>query len=84
MTLVHESCGCTVDPDHATATLARDHVCLEASAVVAIDDRHLLAGQQVRCVHEVGVYRDRADVVEVGLGDSRAMDLALEHRPEHD
>ena len=69
----------TVDPDDTAAALAGDHIGLEPVAVVDVDDAHLLALHQVRGVEQIGVDGHRADVVQVGLGDGRAMDLRLQH-----
>ena len=80
---VHEVRGGAVDADDAAAALARDHVGLQAGAVGDVDDRDLLAGQQVGGVEQVLVDRHRAHVVQVGLGDGGAVDLGLEHRAHH-
>ncbi len=72
-----------VDPDDAAAAWAGDRVRLQPGTVVNVNDRDLLAGQQVGILQQVDVDRHRADIVEVGLGDSGSMDLRLEHGPEH-
>src|SRR5690349_13988864 len=80
---VHEVRGRAVDPDDAAAALAGDHVGLQPGAVGDVHDRDLLAGQQVGGVQQVLVDGHRADVVQVGLGHRRAVDLGLEHRSHH-
>ena len=66
-----------VQADHAAPARAADGVRLEALAVVHVENLHLLVRQDVGPFHEIGVDRDRAFVVEVRLGDGRAMDLRL-------
>ncbi len=72
-----------VDPDDATAAWAGDRVRLQAGTVVDVNDCDLLAGQQVCILQQIDVDRHRADIVQIGLGDSSSMDLRLEHGPEH-
>ena len=65
------------------AGLAVDHVGDEAGAVVDVPDVDLLVGDQVGLGHQLGVDRDAADVVDVAVGDRRAVDLGLQHLPLH-
>src|SRR5690606_14160121 len=67
--------GGAVDADHAAAGLAGDHVRLQPRPVGDVDDRHLLTGQEVGRLHEVGVHGHRAHVVQVGLGHGGPVDL---------
>ena len=60
-----------------------DRVGLEARAVVDVDDVHLLVLEDVGRLEQVGVDRDRADVVQVAVGDRRPVDLRLEHHALH-
>ena len=78
---VHEVRGGAVDADLARARLAGDHVGRQAGAVGHVDHVDLLAGEQVGGVEQVGVDRDRPDVVQVRLRDGGAVDLADHHRP---
>ena len=80
---VHEARGGAVDLHLARAALAGDRVGLEAGAVVDVDDVHLLVLEDVGGLEQVGVDRDRADVVQVAVGDRRAVDLGLQHRALH-
>ena len=67
----------------ARAALAGDRVGLEAGAVVDVDDVDLLVLEDVGGLEQVGVDRDRADVVQVAVGDRGAVDLRLEHHALH-
>src|SRR3954447_20696182 len=53
--LVHEASRRAVDADDAAAPRTLDDVGLEPGAVVDVDDRHLLTGQQVGRLHQVCV-----------------------------
>src|SRR5439155_4258422 len=78
---VHEAGGRTVQDDVTGTT--RDHVGLEPRAVVDVEDVHLFVLADVGELHQAGVERDRADVIEVGTGDGRPVDLRLHHDPLH-
>ena len=67
----------------AGAALAGDRVGLEARAVVDVEHVNLLVLEDVRRFEQVRVDRDRADVVQVAVGDRRAVDLRLEHYALH-
>ena len=69
--------------DLARAPLAGDRVGLKARAVVDVDHVNLLVLEDVGGLQQVGVDRDRADVVQVAVGDRRAVDLGLEHHALH-
>ena len=71
--------GGAVDPQDPRPALARDGVGLQPGTVGDVDDGDQLAGEDVRGVEEIGVDGDRADVVEVCLGDRGAVDLAGHH-----
>ena len=60
-----------------------DRIGLEALAVVDVDHRHLLVLEDVGRFQQVGIDRDRPDVVQVGVGDRGAVDLRLEHATTH-
>ena len=80
---VDEPGGGAVDLHLARAALAGDRVGLEAGAVVDVDDVDLLVLADVGGLEQVGVDRDRADVVQVAVGHRRAVDLGLQHRALH-
>ena len=80
---MHEVRGGAVDGDHSAAARGRDHIGLEPRAVGDVGDRHLLALEQIGGVHQVDVDRDRADIMEVGLGHRRPVDFRLHHHPHH-
>ena len=80
---VHQVRRGAVDADHAAAALAGDDVGLQPRAVGDVDDRDLLARQQVGGLHQVLVDGHRADVVQVGLRHRGPVDLGLQHRAEH-
>ena len=62
---------------------AGDRVGLKARAVVDVHDVDLLVLEDVGGLQQVGVDRDRADVVQVAIGDGRPVDLRLEHHALH-
>src|SRR5256714_789748 len=78
---VHEAGGGSVEGHLARP--AHDGVGLEPGAVVDVEDGDLLPLQDVGQRHELGVEGDRADVVEVGPGHLRPVDLRLHHRAAH-
>ena len=80
---VHEAGGGAVDLHRARAALAGDRVGLEARAVVDVDDVHLLVLEDVGGLEQVGIDRDRPDVVQVAVGHRRPVDLGLQHRSLH-
>ena len=80
---VYEVGGGTVQADDTAAGLAGDGVGLEAVAVVDVRDLDLLVLADAGGVQEVLVDGDGTDVVELGLGDRGAVNLALEHVELH-
>jgi hypothetical protein len=75
--------GCAVDADHAAAGGPGDHIGLDPGAVSDVGDRHLLAFEQVGRLHQRSVERDRADVMQIGLGHRRSVDLRFHHDSHH-
>src|SRR5258706_5556526 len=75
--------GGAVDADHAGSAGAGDRIRLQPGPVGDVDDRHLLAGEQVGGVHQVLVDSHGSDIMQIGLGDRGAVDLRLEHRADH-
>src|SRR5699024_1054612 len=67
--------GRAVDADDPAATLAGDGIGGQPVAVIDIDDVDLLALEEVCGVHQVCVDGAGTHVVQVGLGDRRAVDL---------
>src|SRR5581483_4425575 len=78
---VNQAGGGAVEGDPPRA--ADDGVGLEPGAVVDVEDGHLLPLEDVGQLHEPRIERDRADVVEVGPGHPRPVDLRLHHRAAH-
>ena len=81
--LVDEQRGGAVHLDLARAGLALDRVGDEARAVVDVPDVYLLVDEQVGLAHQLGVDRDRADVVGVAPGHRRPVDLRFQHLSLH-
>lgn len=67
--------GGAVEAYYAGAFWAGDCVCVEAFAVVVVDDEYTFAGDDSGGVHEFGVDGYASDVVEVCLGDCYAVDF---------
>ncbi len=63
--------------------VAGDRVGLKARAVVDVDHVNLLVLEDVGGLQQVGVDRDRPDVVQVAVGDRGPVDLGLEHHALH-
>jgi hypothetical protein len=80
---VHQAGGGAVDADDPAAAWSLDDVGLQAGAVVDVNDVHLFPGQQVGRPHEFRVHCQRSHVVQVGLGDGRAVDFRFQHRSLH-
>ncbi len=76
-------CG-AVQADHAAARLSRNRIRLKACAVHDVNDLNLLVLEDAARPQKVGVHRDRADVVKLGLRDGRPVDLGLEHLKLHE
>lgn len=75
-------CG-SVEADAATSALTGYDVGAESLAVVVVDDVYALACDEVGGVHQVLVYGDATHVVEVGLGDLDAVELAFQYFYDH-
>jgi hypothetical protein len=67
-----------VDNDLSGAARQTDCVRIDANAVIDVPDRHPLAGDDVGPIEQVLVHADAADVIDVGAGDDRAVNLGLE------
>src|SRR3979411_1120752 len=72
-----------VSLDVARAALAGDRVGLEAGAVVDVHDVNLLVLADVRGLEQLGVKRDRPDVVQIAVGHGGPVDLGLQHHTLH-
>ena len=72
-----------VDADDPAARLALEHVGLESAATVDVADQDLLVHAETGGVEQVGVDRDRPDVVGIALGHGGAVDLAEENLAKH-
>src|SRR5581483_11686995 len=60
-----------------------DGIRLEARAVVHVGDEHLLVCDEVGELHELGIDGDRADVLDIGFGHRRVVDLRLQKLADH-
>lgn len=67
-------CG-TVEANHARTALTGYCVGVEALAVVVVDDIHALAFHYSGGIHQILVNGDAANVVQIGTGDSDAVDF---------
>ena len=74
---------CAVDADDSAAAFARNDIGLDSGAVGDVDDRHLLALEQVGGLHQRGIERDRAHIVQISLSHRCAVNLGLHHDPHH-
>src|SRR4051794_25324959 len=81
VTGLHESGRGPVEAD--LARTAGDGVGLEPGAVVDVEHVDLLVLADVGSGHQVDVQGDRADVVQVGVGHRRPVDLRLHHASAH-
>jgi hypothetical protein len=68
----------TVQANNARAGRTLDKISLEALAVIDVNDRNLLIGQEIGRSHKLGIERKRALVIEICLRDSRPVDLGFE------
>jgi hypothetical protein len=80
---VHQARGRPIDSDDPAAGRPLDDIGLQAGAVVDVNDMDLLPGKKVGCPHELRVHRHRSHVVQVGLGDGRAVYFRLQHGSLH-
>lgn len=78
-----ESCGGAVHFDRSAARLAFDGVGLETLSVIQVDDLDPLVRPNVGLPEQIGVDRDRSDVIQVRSGRDAAMDLGMEHETFH-
>ena len=77
------ACCSSVEANATTPALAGYDVGAESLAVVVVDDVDSLACDEVGGIHEVLVDGDAAHVVEVGLGDLDAVELAFQYFYDH-
>lgn len=75
--------GGTVDDQLALTGLAHNGVRLEAVAVIAVEDLHLLVGQDARLFEPFRVDRQAAGVFGLDGRDGDAMELTDEDFPQH-
>ena len=76
-----ETGGRPIETDLTRA--ADDGIGLETGPVVDVDHGHLLVLEDIGERHELGIEAYGPDVVEVGVGDRRPVDLGLHHAPAH-
>ena len=55
----------TVQTDTARATLTFYYIGLETFTIVIVNNLHLLAGNEVSCIHEIFIDGDATHVVEI-------------------
>jgi hypothetical protein len=73
----------TIDDDLTRAFWPRNDVGFEAGSIGHGGDEYFFTVPQIDGAHEVGRDRDAAFVVNVGIGDSCAMDLGFELDSKH-
>jgi hypothetical protein len=72
-----------IQTDHAALPLSFDDVSLETLAVVDIDNLNALALDEVCGIHEVFIYGDAPNIIEVGLGNAYPMNFRFEDVDVH-
>ena len=73
-----EMCRSAIDADHTRAGGAGDHVGDYSGSCGDVDNEHLLAVDDVRRCHQLGIDGDKPDIVQIGLGHRRPVNLASE------
>src|SRR5690606_19564131 len=76
-------CRGTIDRNDAAPLFAADRVGHEAVAAVDVVDVHLLVLADARNIEQPPIDRAGAFVVQLGVGDGRAVDLCLEQIQLH-
>ena len=71
--------GSSVEAYLAAAGSAGYGICVEALAVVVVDDIYAFAGEDTGCLKQEAVNGDAADIIQIGLRDGDAMDFGFEH-----
>jgi hypothetical protein len=69
VTLMDQMCRWAVDAYDAGPPHTGNRIGFEARPIGDVDDRYELARQDVGCLKEVKVYSDRADIVQIRVGD---------------
>ena len=75
--------GGSVDDDVTRFGFAGDDVGFESSTAGDAGDEYLFADPEVNGLHEVGGNGDAAFVIDVGIGDSGAVDFGFELMAKH-
>ena len=76
---LHFAGGCSVEADASTASLTSDDVCVEAFAIVVVDDIDTFACNQTGGIHQVFVNGDAAHVVKIGFSHLYTMQLRFQY-----
>src|SRR5436305_3339262 len=69
--------------DHAAPAGSLDHIGVQALAIGHVRDHDLLVLTQACQLHQLFIDRQRAHVVDIGFGDGRAVNLALQQAYQH-
>src|SRR5699024_5010048 len=83
ITRIDQVGGGTIDADAAGSGITGDHIGLNPGAVGDVHDGDLLTLDEASGADQVGVDGDGTDIVEVGLGDGGAVNLATEDGAQH-
>ena len=83
--IAHDNLACSraIETDAATAAFATDDVCLETLAIVIVHHLHLLACNDSGRIHQILVDGDTADVVQICLRNSYAVNLRFKYFDHH-
>ena len=81
--LLHQPCRRAVQANSAAAAFAGDGIGFQPRAVVVVYDGDFFIDADACGIHQVGVYGDAADVVQVSFGYGGAVDFAAEQGSEH-
>lgn len=75
--------GGPVEANDAGIARTGNSVCVEALAVVVVDNEDAFAGKDAGCVHQILIDGDTADVVEAGLGHMYPVNLGFQDLELH-
>src|SRR5450759_3912313 len=83
ITLGIEASRCTVQTDDTGTTSTSNSIRFQPRTIADVDYLYLFVGIDIGSVQQVLVNRDTANVIEVCLGDSSAVDLPFAHCALH-
>ena len=78
-----QTSGCPIETDNSGATSTSNGVCFQAGAVADIDHLYYFIGIDIGSFQQIEVDGDAADIVQVGLGNGGAVNLAFAHSALH-